>query len=94
MSTRLVSPDELFADAKHYMLGGKDPVSHADWVLVFNFVAYNVHAGDRMTIMQVFAMIYDAPLSQSELNAIAEFQTAKRRTESATCYAYPSPCTH
>ena len=87
MSTRLVSPDELFANAKHYMLGGKDPVSHADWVLVFNFVAYNVHAAARRTIMRVFAMIYDAPLSQPELLAIAEFQAAKRRTESATCHA-------
>ncbi len=70
----MVSPNDMFAAAKEHMLEGSDPVSDKDWQMVINFVAFNTGAGFELSVTKLFAKMYDCPLEEETVIAIAEAQ--------------------
>jgi len=72
--TTLVSPNDMFAAAKDNMLEGADPVSDRDWQMVINFVAFNTGAGAELPVTKIFAKLFDCPLEEETVIAIAAAQ--------------------
>lgn len=75
---RMVSPDEMLEAAKEMQLGGRDPQSKRDWVLVMNFFAVNIDTILASSLHALLAKIYDMPLSEEEVDQIVSFQVSKK----------------
>ena len=73
MTGRFVSPNEMYDAAKRLQLGGRDPVSKADWVQVVNFFAANIAIEVRDAALPVVCMIFSCPLSRNEIDDISAF---------------------
>jgi hypothetical protein len=74
----LVSPNEMIEAASEQMLDGRRPEGHDDWILVMNFVAFNVDAAAADPACQLVAKIYSAPVSEAEVSEIVAFQLERR----------------
>lgn len=75
---QLRSPNELMNAAKQEMLEGKEPSTRRDWQAVFNFMAHNVAPQVQPEALFVIAMIFDAPLTKSEIQKISDFQLKEK----------------
>lgn len=73
--TKLVSPNELLEFSKEAMLGGREPSTEEDWILVVNCIAKNLDPQAAQPAMKVIRMIYDIPLSEKIVAEIVTFQT-------------------
>lgn len=80
---RWVSPDEILAAAKQYQLNGREPITREDWAEIMNFVAYNVMREIAAAVCDLFAVMYDVPLSKDEIGAIVAFQSMQRLAQNA-----------
>jgi hypothetical protein len=78
-SGRFISPNDMMKEAKAEMLGGFEPKTGRDWVLVMNFIAANAGEGLEESICHMFLMLYDIPLSREVASEIAAFQKAAGR---------------
>lgn len=73
----MVSPNDLLQAAKDEMLDGNEPATTADWVLVMNFVAANVHPEVRDSACKVIRVLYKMPLTEETVAEIVAFQAAR-----------------
>lgn len=80
------SPDEFLEAAKRICLDGRKPTTRADWVIVINFVAYNVLDGFEDVICKIFRLLYpecEAVLSEEDIDQISAFQITKKQLAKA-----------
>jgi len=75
---KLVSPNELIAEAKKQMIEGREPQTFQDWSLIMNFVARNIEYSSALVGCKLIARIYDMPLNDSQVEAIVLYQQARR----------------
>jgi hypothetical protein len=73
---RLITPDEALTAAKEQMLGGREPETHEDWVLVMNFLAANVHHDVAESACRLLRSLYKMPLTDDEVHQICRFHAA------------------
>ena len=76
--SKLRSPNELFNAAKEYMLGGDEPISKSDWVLVMNFFAANIHKDVQPAALKLLRAIYDIPIGDEQIEDISKFQIERQ----------------
>lgn len=81
MTGRMVSPNEMWIAAKQTMLNGENPKNDTEWAQVMNFIAFNVPANISTQIVKIMSTLYDCPLPDDTLEAIAKFQ-AQNKDES------------
>jgi hypothetical protein len=72
--SRMVTPDEMFAAAKDYMLAGREPEDHDDFVDIMNFFALNLEPTCALPCCQVMNAIYNMGLTEGEVDQIVAFQ--------------------
>lgn len=75
---KFISPNEMLAEAKLQMLGGKEPISREDWYKVMNFVAVNVHESCAVECCKLIGVLYDIPMTGDEIQSVVEFQLSKK----------------
>lgn len=64
------------------MLEGKEPVTEYDWALCVNFWATNVSVAE-IGICKLMKKLYNCPISDEDVTAIAEFQANKKKRKHA-----------
>lgn len=70
----LQSPNDLLAAGKDIMLEGKDPETENDWLMLVNFWAANIHSEVQPVAIQLMCKIYDAPVTDYQVEAICQYQ--------------------
>lgn len=76
---KLVSPNDLQAEAEKQMLQGRKPSTKRDWELCANFWACNIQKGLEVAALPLLGKLMDCPLSTEDLVAIAKFQADKKQ---------------
>jgi len=71
---RWVSPNDMLEAGKRIMLDGNDPQTQDDWVVIVNFMAYNIDPVAALPTMKIIKMLYDIPLSDEYIDNIVEYQ--------------------
>lgn len=74
-----VSPNEMMQHARDAMLDGREPSTQDDWVLVMNYIAYNIQPSVAEQVCLLMAMIYNVPLSREWIIEIAVHQSRARQ---------------
>ena len=77
----LISPNEMFQQAKEVMLDGHDPADKEDWEKIVNFFAHNIHEEMAVPACLLLAKIYKMPLTDDEIRQIAIFQIMSSRAD-------------
>lgn len=75
------SPDELLAAGKDIMLESRDPETEKDWLLLVNFWAGNVHPDIQPAAALLICKLYNAPVTDYQVEAICKFQASQRACE-------------
>lgn len=83
MEGRLVSPNEMHQAACDLMLGGLQPASEHDWVLVINFYAANIASDVQPSGLLLMAHIMGCPLSDEFIRRVSKFQAQQRQADKA-----------
>lgn len=78
MAGRMVSPADLLSAAREHMLGGREPKTHDDWILVVNFVASNIDKECALPCTRLFCKLFDVPLGDSLISQIVSFHLKER----------------
>lgn len=73
-----VSPNELLEAAKKEMLDNKEPQTEDDWVLIVNFMAFNIQKEVAPSAMKLMKMLLDIPLSDDYIQQIVAFQNGRK----------------
>lgn len=68
------SPNALLQEAKEQMLKGADPVDRKDWMLILNFMSFNISAKVQPAALLLIKTIYNMPVSNDDVIKISEFQ--------------------
>jgi len=76
---KLRSPNELLEAARASVLGGREPGTHEEWLLIFNYLAAIILPEAQPGALKIFKLIYGAPVSEAEIEAISKFQIESRR---------------
>jgi hypothetical protein len=72
--SRLVSPNDLMAAAREAMIEGREPEAKWEWVLIFNFLAANIHAELAESCCLLFKRLYNCPLEDDVIKKIVKYQ--------------------
>jgi len=75
----LVSPNQIMKAAKDEMLEGNEPKNPEEWVLIMNFVAFNLMEGVEIAASELFRLMYEIPLPKEIVEEIAKFQVASKK---------------
>ena len=76
---RFVSPNEMLAAAKDFMLQGREPVNRQDWQLIVNFFAVNVASGMEEPCVQLVMKLYNHPLTEEDITKIVSYQVERKQ---------------
>jgi hypothetical protein len=76
--SHFVSPDEMVTEAIRIQLHGKAPRTPHDWVMIMNFIAWNLVPSVAHDACQLMAKVYSMPLSEAEVTDIVSYQVGKR----------------
>jgi len=79
----MVSPNDIMDAAKETHLDGREPTTEMDWILVMNFIAFNIATGVEESVCKLMKMMYDIPLEDEAIQEIAEFQ--RQSKEKSSC---------
>jgi len=74
MAENWISPDDLQKAAEGYMLDGRKPASHEDWMECCNFWAANISKGVEVPICRLMNMLFEAGLSDEEIKVVCAYQ--------------------
>jgi hypothetical protein len=74
----LTSPNQLMDAAKKYMLGGREPQSKLDWVMIVNFWASNILPEVNASICLILKLMYNCPLEDEMIEKICQFQNREK----------------
>lgn len=75
---RWITPNEMIHEASEHMLDGRTPQSRDDWMLVINFVAFNVPEEMAMPSCLLLAVLFEMPVTEEDVEEIVQFQLARR----------------
>jgi hypothetical protein len=76
--SKLVSPNEMLKAARERMLEGREPVTVKDWIIIMNFFAANVHPDTADPVCQLLRLVYEMPITKSDVTKIVKFQLERR----------------
>lgn len=76
--TKLVSPNQILQAAKDYMLDGMEPEDYDDWILIVNFIAFNVPSDLAESICLIMKTLFDIPVSDGIIALIAAYQKVSK----------------
>ena len=72
--SKLVSPNEIYAQAKIEMLNGRDPVTAEDYARIMNYLAANVAPEIALNACLLLRTIFQMPLTDEDVTDIVRFQ--------------------
>ena len=61
------------------MLAGREPGTREEWILIFNFLAHAIAPEVQPAALKIFKLLYEAPISEADIEAISKFQAADGR---------------